>query len=202
MNGYINEPKRIPLLLRIVIALVERAMKKKMTPVRLLAWYPKAAVGAGVMEGLIAHDEKEVPKRLLQLIRMQVSISSSCPFCIDMNSKEYAGANITDDEIQALQGNIPFEQVGTFSAAEITALEYAKALTSAPIRIRESLLETLKKEFSPRGIVIIVSTVAQVNFWTRLIQGLGLPPLGFSPNCPVLNLAAYGTLIPTDSSEQ
>ncbi|MBN2509036.1 MAG: carboxymuconolactone decarboxylase family protein [Spirochaetales bacterium] len=202
MNGYIKEPKRIPLLLRIVIAIVEKSMKKRMTPARMLAWYPRAAVGAGMMEGLVAHDEKEVPKRLLQLLRMQVSISSSCPFCIDMNSKEYTGANITNNEILALQGGKPFEQIKTFSPAEITALEYAKALTSTPIRIKEPLIEALAKQFSPRGIVIIVSTVAQVNFWARLIQGLGLPPLGFSPDCPVLNLESYGTLIPDNGEKQ
>jgi len=27
--------------------------------------------------------------------------------------------------------------------------------------------------------VILVSTAAQVNYWARLIQGLGIPPAGF-----------------------
>jgi hypothetical protein len=58
-------------------------------------------------------------------------------------------------------------------------------------------VENAKKLFSPRGFVILASTCAQVNFWTRLIQSLGVPPAGFTANCEILDLEAYTTLKPT-----
>ena len=33
--------------------------------------------------------------------------------------------------------------------------------------------------------VTIASTSAQVNYWTRLIQALGVPPAGFSDKCDI-----------------
>jgi len=193
MYGYIEEPKRMPWFLRLALWLTERRMGKPMTPGRLLAWYPKAAVGAGVMEGLVAHDEPEVPRRTLQLIRMQVSIRASCPFCIDMNSADYGASRITEAEVRYLQGLRSADEVPTLTPAERVALEYAQGLTDTPIVLTQTLIDRLKAAYSERGIAILAATVAQVNFWTRAIQGLGLPPLGFTEACPV-DLDAYATL--------
>ena len=44
-----------------------------------------------------------------------------------------------------------------------------------------------------RGIVIVASTAAQVDFWARLIQSLGVPPAGFPTDCAILNLEDHVT---------
>jgi len=192
--AYINEPVKTPWYLKLGIRIAEKKTGKKMLPGRLLAWYPKAALGAGVLESLVAHDEKEVSARLLKLIRVQVSFSSSCTFCIDMNSFEFKNAGISDDEILYLQNPENNELSGSLSGKELIALKYVRELTATPISIKKSTLDKLKNYFSDRAIAIIVSTAAQVNFWTRLIQGLGIPPAGFHESCTVLNLDKYGTL--------
>jgi hypothetical protein len=33
--------------------------------------------------------------------------------------------------------------------------------------------------------VILASTAAQVNYWARLLQALGVPPAGFSDRCEI-----------------
>jgi hypothetical protein len=95
------------------------------------------------MEALMAHDELEVPRRLLKLIRIYISFLASCPFCIDMNADEYRESGLSEGE---------------------------------------------------RAIVVIASTCAQVNFWTRLIQSSGVQPAGFSKECSILELDKYKTL--------
>ena len=65
--SYIQPPQRIPLLFRILLSFVEKRLGKQLLANRILAWYPKALMGSGIMEGLIAHDEPEVPRRLLGL---------------------------------------------------------------------------------------------------------------------------------------
>ncbi|GAB4539148.1 MAG: hypothetical protein Fur002_03740 [Anaerolineales bacterium] len=177
MFAFISEPKKIPLLLRLGIWVAERTTGKRMLPPRILAWYPKAALGAGVMEALVAHEDGAMNRRLLKLIRMAASYAAACPFCIEMNSYEYRREGITDEEAEALRGD--FEAAGSFSTREKLAIAYARAISATPLRFYPDLVEKVKSEFTEREFVILVSAAAQVNFWARLIQGLGIPPAGF-----------------------
>lgn len=192
--GYVNPPPHMPWFLRAMLAIVERRLGKPLIANRILAWYPKAFWGSGIMEGLVAHDEREVPKRLLKLIRVYVSFLASCPFCIDLNAKEYREIDVSDEEILALRGMKRFEAVESISASERAALEYVRCATSTPIAFTPELIDELRSHFSERAIVVIASTCAQVNFWTRLIQSLGVQPAGFSTECSILDLEKYRTL--------
>jgi alkylhydroperoxidase family enzyme len=191
--SYIEPPARIPLLLRLALSLVERKMGKKLVANRILSWYPKAVVGSGVMEGLIAHDTPEVPRRLLALIRMYTSFLVSCPFCIDLNSREFQGKGVSEEEVLALQGRVPMEKVSSLAPPERAALAYVKCICTTPLSFPAAVIDDMKKHFSEKGIVIVASTSAQVNFWARLIQALGVPPAGFSEKCDILNLDQYTT---------
>lgn len=84
-----------------------------MLPARILAWYPKAAIGSGIMEALVAHEDGRMTKRMLKLIRMTASYAAACPFCVDMNSYEYRDVGITDEEAESLRGD--FERVESLS---------------------------------------------------------------------------------------
>ncbi|HUX38228.1 MAG TPA: carboxymuconolactone decarboxylase family protein [Rectinemataceae bacterium] len=213
METYIKPPRRLPLLLRLSLALVERRLGKSLVANRILAWYPKAFWGSGILEALVAHgrrekrggggrngdggrddgDDRELPRRLLKLIRMQVSFAVSCPFCIDMNSKEFSGEGITEDEILALRDIKSPTEVPSLSAAERAALAYARSISATPVAFEAAMIEELKRHFSERAIVIIASTAAQVNFWARLIQSFGATPAGFTTDCSILDLEAYST---------
>jgi alkylhydroperoxidase family enzyme len=192
--AFISPPQRIPLLLRIGILIAECKTKKTLMPARLLSWFPKSAVGSAVLESLIARGGRGVSARLLKLIRMQTSFRASCPFCIDMNSFEFQKHDITREEIEALQDLRALEHVASFSAKERTALAFVREITSTPISIRARTVSDLKSFFSERQFVIISSTIAQVNYWTRLIQSLGIQPAGFSASCSYLNLERYNTV--------
>lgn len=158
---------------------------------RLLAWYPKAAWGAGIMESLVCHEDGAMTERLLKLIRMLISFRASCPFCIDMNSAEFAALGITDEEIAALQGLHGIEETSSFSAAEKAALRYAAGLTSTPVSLTPQDLSAALLHFTEREFTILVSTAAQVNYWARMAQGFGLPPAGFMESCAVLRIGDY-----------
>ena len=49
MIAFIDPPARIPFWLKIGISISERITGKIMLPARILAWYPRAAVGSGVL---------------------------------------------------------------------------------------------------------------------------------------------------------
>lgn len=177
MQAFISQPTRIPLLLRAGIWVSEKITGKVMLPARILAWYPKAAVGSGMMEALVAHHDDHMDRRMLKLIRMAASYAAACPFCIDMNSHEHIRDGITDLEVLALRGDP--SSVTTFSERERLAIIYARAVSQTPLKFEPQLVEQVRAAFSEREFVILASTAAQVNYWARLIQALGIPPAGF-----------------------
>jgi alkylhydroperoxidase family enzyme len=62
-------------------------------------------------------------------------------------------------------------------------MEYAVLISRAPLLFGQDFVDKLKENFSEREIVILASTAAQVNYWARLLQALGVPPAGFSDQC-------------------
>ena len=138
-----------------------------MLPARILAWYPKAAIGSGILESLVAHEDGRMTRRMLKLIRMASSHAAACPFCVEMNSYEYRDVGITDEEAESLRGE--FEKVVSFSEHEKLAIAYARAISQTPLKFYPELVERVKSVFNEREFVILVSTAAQVNYWARLV---------------------------------
>ncbi len=190
MHAFIEPPARIPWYLRLGIWFSERLTGKVLLPARLLAWYPRAALGSGVLESLIAHREGRVDERMLKLVRLGSSLAISCPFCLDMNSVGFQKDGVSPEELAALQGQVELDAVDSFSPAERLALRYATAISQSPIAVPPELVRELRNHFSERELVVLASTVAQVNYWGRLIQALGIPPAGFSESCAVPPRAA------------
>ena len=109
----------------------------------------------------------------------------ACPFCIDMNSYDYDQFGITPEEFSALQGRIAIAAVPTFSPRERIAMEYAFLISQSPLLFPQTFVDQLKANFTEREIVILAGTAAQVNYWARLLQALGVPPAGFSDHCEI-----------------
>jgi alkylhydroperoxidase family enzyme len=179
MSAFISLPQKIPFYLQIGIWVSKKIVGKDMLPARLLAWYPKAAVGSGVLEALVAHKDGNLDERILKIVRMQASFSVACPFCIDMNSYQYEDTHISQEEWLALKSGKDPESIETFSRREKLAIQYAKLVSQTPLKFPMPFIDDLKKQFSEREIVILATTAAQVNYWARLIQALGIPPAGF-----------------------
>lgn len=177
--AFISPPAKIPWYLRLGLWVARRMSGADLLPARLLAWYPKAAVSSAVLEGLIAHQDGQLDERILKLVRMAVSFTAGCPFCVDMNSAGWEKL-ITPDELAALQGRKPVEETASFNKRECLAIEYARLISSTPLNFPRAHIAELKQHFNEREIVILATTAAQVNYWTRLIQALGCPPQGLS----------------------
>ena len=86
---FLNPPSKIPFWLKMLIRIGDKAAGRKMMPSRLIAWYPRALISSGIFEGLVTHSDHSISRRILKLVRMQVSFTISCAFCIDMNSFEF-----------------------------------------------------------------------------------------------------------------
>lgn len=176
----ISEPRRMNPLLRLGVRLSERITGRRMEPARLLAWYPRAAIGSGVLEALVAHHEPS--ERLLKIVRITASATTTCAFCMDMNGAEHERAGLTEAEWHALMTGAT-DAVDTFTKAERLAIHYARCISSTPVSFPPDLMEELRHTFTPREVVILATTAAQVNYWARTIQALEIPPAGFTQSC-------------------
>ncbi len=183
MEAFIEPPEKIPFYLRFGIWISKKITGRDLLPAKILAWYPKAAIGSGALEALVAHHDGNLDERMLKIVRIQASYAAACSFCIDMNSFQYEDTHITKDELLVLQGRKGMEEMVTFSERERLAIEYAKLVSQTPLHFPHSFIEELKRHFNEREIVVLASTAAQVNYWARLIQALGIPPAGFSNQC-------------------
>ena len=180
MEAFINPPERIPLYLKIGIWVTKKVTGRELLPAKILAWYPKAALGSGALEALVAHRDGRLDERMLKIVRIQASYAAACPFCIDINSTNYQETHITPDEMMVLKGQKTIIDVVTFTEREQLAIQYAKRITQTPLQFPTAFVEELKRCFNEREIVVLASTAAQVNYWARLNQALGIPPAGFS----------------------
>ncbi len=181
-------PKRIPLLLRPALFLADWLAGKEALPARLLAHFPKGAFGAGVFEATAASGRDfgaADGARLLAVARIVASTVAGCPFCVDMNAATWKRAGLAPAELHALLAkDLPAAHLEP--RAE-TAARYAVALSSTPVVLEPALEAQLKEHFAPREIIVLATTIAQVNYWSRFGQGLRVPPAGFfdAAACPV-----------------
>ena len=177
MTAYIEPPRRIPILLRFPLWISRRVTGDDVLAARLLTWYPRSAVGIGVLESLVAHGEKRVDERMLQFVRMAVSFAVECPFCMGFNSRGWE-TRMTEEELHAVQGLTALDRVASLTAHERLAIEYARKVSETPLSFTPEFGQLLAAAFGEREIVMLATTAAQVNLWARTIQALGCPPIG------------------------
>jgi len=177
LDAFIAPPTRIPVVLRFGLWIVRRRTGVDLLPPRLLAWYPKAAISSGITEALITHHDGAITERMLKMVRMAVSFTAGCPFCIGLNSEGWE-LLLGEAELSALQGHTRLVDVAGFTERERLAVEYARLISETPLALSEEFGVRLAAVFTEREVVILATTSAQVNYWARLIQGLGCPPMG------------------------
>ncbi len=93
-----------------------------------------------------------------------------------MNAATWRKAGLT---VVELQGLLDGKLAASLTPREHAAGVYAEALSQTPVVVDAALQATLLAQFSQREIVVLAVTAAQVNFWTRFNQGLGVPAAGF-----------------------
>ncbi|MER2561082.1 MAG: carboxymuconolactone decarboxylase family protein [Myxococcaceae bacterium] len=174
----VSPPQRPPLLLRPMLWLARRITGKDPLPGRLLAWFPKGAVGVGVFEALAAGAPDDLDGRSLATARIVSSAVAGCPFCLDMNAATWKRAGLSDDELRSLV-ELRRADWSALGVRPHLAARYAEALSVTPVVVPAELANALRDAFTPRELVVLATTIAQVNFWSRFNQGLGVPSAGF-----------------------
>ncbi len=181
----INAPKKIPLFFKLALWISKKETGKDLLTARMMTWYPRSAIGSGVLELMTAKGKTPLEKRLLNLVRLQASLVCSCRFCVDMNSASIEKNGISEEEFSALRDNTDCHTIATLSVRESLAIEYATRMSNTPLVFEDGFIDKLKANFSEKEIVMLASTIASVNYWARFNQALGIPSAGFNDKCMI-----------------
>jgi alkylhydroperoxidase family enzyme len=97
-----------------------------------------------------------------------------------MNAHHHREAGVTNEELEALRRQLGPDAIPSLSGLERVAVRYAQLASQTPLRFPADFVAELQRHFGEREIVVLATTAAQVNYWARLVQALGIPPVGFS----------------------
>jgi len=179
-------PEKKPgILTGILIYIIEKFLKKRIPLARVLIWSPRIALTSLRMELAIESISKKIPSRLAKLIRLKVSLTANCPFCIDMNSQDYDVEGLSKEDIFSIRdGNE--DNNNSFTTEEKLILRWIESQTNTPLIFSEDLKLKLRETFDPKTLIIIAALGAKVNYWARFMQALGIQAAGFQESCPFL----------------
>ncbi len=113
-----------------------------------------------------------------------------------MNSQHFKEAGLIEPELEALRSlaaDSGSAAAAVFSDKERAALAYVASITATPVSFDAENISLVRALYGERGMVLLASTAAQINFWARLIQSFGVAPAGYTSECAVLHLEEYGT---------
>jgi uncharacterized peroxidase-related enzyme len=111
-----------------------------------------------------------VTRRIKLLVYLACSYANRCPFCISSNLAGAAKAQVTAEEIAALEA----EKDGAFSEPDQTAIRYARELTRTANAVETRSL--MRAHFTDEQIVEITLVAALSNFTNRFNNALGILP--------------------------
>ena len=129
-----------------------------------------------------AEVERNMDRRLFELVKIRASQLNQCAYCLDMHTKDARRFGETEQRIYALSAwrDTPF-----FTDRERAALEWTEALTRLSHAYpTEELRARLATYFDEDEIVALTFAVVVINSWNRLVVPFH-PPVGSYQPQPV-----------------
>lgn len=138
---------------------------------------------------VLHHTSNEVPKWFLEVLGVWVSSLNSCAYCVEHHFSGLARLLNDEARARALRDAIEARDIMAMplSAAEKSAMTYARMLTLAPADLAKENVERLRAAGWSDGEILEINQVtAYFAYANRTVLGLGCSTdgdvLGLSPN--------------------
>ncbi|KAA0972148.1 carboxymuconolactone decarboxylase family protein [Aureimonas fodinaquatilis] len=109
-------------------------------------------------------DEAVLDKRYLELAIITVSLVNKCDFCIDQHAPKLAVAGLVLEGVETLE---ELQAYPALTDVDRLVVNYAIAVSSDWHRIRDQVLEDLRKHFSDAQIVELTWRIALCGAFNR-----------------------------------
>lgn len=111
---------------------------------------------------------------LLELVRLRVSKTNGCGFCVAMHIPLARKYGVTEHQIHLVS---TWKESPVFSARERAALAWADAVTAlGGQEVPDKVYEQVKAEFTPEEIANLTLCIGEINTWNRLMIASRTPP--------------------------
>jgi alkylhydroperoxidase family enzyme len=168
--------RRKTLVARLAFFLSRRSYGRVITPARIYALDSGLLLAVGLMEE-VQEGAKQTRAPVKQLARMLVAWRIGCPWCLDFGTRTSERLGVTQEHLCALPD---YEHTSLFSEEERAVLRYADAMTRTPVRVPDTIFETLKALYNDRQILEITAAIAWENFHARVNHALDLQAEGMA----------------------
>jgi AhpD family alkylhydroperoxidase len=108
----------------------------------------------------------ELPKSLLELVRMRTSQINGCAYCLDMHSIDARAEGESEQRLYVLDA---WREAPFYSDVERAALAWTEAITLvADSRVPDEVYQEARKHFSEKQLVDLTIAIIAIKSWNRL----------------------------------
>jgi AhpD family alkylhydroperoxidase len=116
----------------------------------------------------------DLPKTLIELVKLRVSMINGCAFCIDMHFRALREAG--QDEMR-LYGLSAWREQRGYSPSERAALAWAESVTLvASTHVPDEVYQEARAHFSEKDLADLTFVVVAINGWNRLCVAFRIQP--------------------------
>lgn len=162
--------------LRATFGVLARARRNRVDLWRALLRRPQLLVGTVCFETGILSSAR-VDGRLKILAELKVASIVACEYCLDIGSALARHEGLTEHQLRDLPAH---GTSSVFDDEERLVLDLAEALTRVPAVVGDDLRARVDATFPPAEQTELMTVIAWENKRSRLNQGLGVRPSGFS----------------------
>jgi AhpD family alkylhydroperoxidase len=117
-----------------------------------------------------------LPKLLVDLVYLRVSLINGCAYCIDMHSRDLLKEGLPTEKLALVP--VWFEAEDLFSERERAALAWAETVTLvADTHIPDAAYEAAKSVFSDKELADLTIAIGLMNAYNRMAIGFRTTPL-------------------------
>jgi AhpD family alkylhydroperoxidase len=121
-------------------------------------------------------DQCGLPKLLVDLVYLRVSLINGCAYCIDMHSRDLLKGGMPAEKVALVP--VWFEADDLFSERERAALAWAETVTRvADTHIPDESYAAAKSVFDDRELADLTIAIGLMNAYNRLAIGFRTTPL-------------------------
>ena len=124
-----------------------------------------AAPGAYEALRTLSHylEKCSVPAEIRGLVKLRVSMTNGCAFCIDMH---WAEAVARGEPVERLYGLLTWDERPEYTPRERAALAWADAVNR--LETTDALFAQVREHFSERELADLTFSIAAMNAWNRI----------------------------------
>jgi AhpD family alkylhydroperoxidase len=117
-----------------------------------------------------------LPRPLLELVKLRVSMINGCAFCVDLHWRALRGAGESEARLYGLSA---WREQAGYSERERAALDWAESVTLvAQSQVPDAVYASASSCFNPQELADLTYAVAAINAWNRLCVAFRIQPKG------------------------